>query len=309
MNELLDKILGSTLLTEDNKQELKDAWTNALNEAKEQASVEVKASLAEQYVEDKQKLIEALDTKAQEILTKELTEFTEELANYKDLEVEMQTKLIEARHEMAEVVAGDFSKLVESLSDFLDKRLEQGFEELKEDIDEARKAQFGAKVFESIAREYGARFHNENSVSVELEKNKTELTEAVKELTEAKTELKKIKHTAELNKVLEPLTGGKRELMENLIRTYPTNKLQEAYTKYIPKVLHTSVEKVEETTEKENDNSSVLAESNTSTKSEEQPSFTVKDGNTPLNESTVIPPKGNLSQAMKDKLRKMAGVK
>ena len=316
MDELLDKIFASEVLTEDNKKDLKEAFTKALEEAvataKAEAQTLAKAEIAEQFVADKEALVEAIDTKLEEGLEKELAEFKDDVLAFRNLEVEYAGKLVEARAEMAEVIKRDMAELVEGLDQFLEARISAEISELKEDIEEQKKLQFGQKIFESFAKEFKSKFLNEDETVLELASAKDQLGHTQSKLDEAVNELKAIKREKELTKVLESLTGRPREVMEVILKTVPTEQLQETYNKYIGRVLHESVEKVEAKSEKENDSSSVLAEGNTSKeKVEDAPKTKVVTGdNEALKEERKAEEKaGNaLSESAKKQLQRLAGI-
>lgn len=316
MEELLNKIFSSEVLTEDNKKELKEAFTKALEEAvavaKAEAQADAKAEIAEQFVADKENLVEAIDTKIEEALKSELGEFEADILSFRNLEVEMAGKLVEARAEMAETIKKDMAELVEGLDQFLEARITAEFSEIKEEIEEQKKLQFGQKIFESFAKEFKNKFLNEDETVLELASAKDQLGQAQAKLDEATNELKAVKREKELSRVLESLTGRPREVMEVLLKQFPTDQLQEAYNKFIGRVLHESVEKVEAKSEKESDSSSVLAEGNTSNeKVEEAPKTKVVTGdNEALKEERKAEDKAvtAISEAAKKKLQKLAGI-
>lgn len=316
MDELLDKIFASEVLTEDNKNELKEAFTKALEEAvavaKAEAQTQAKAEIAEQFVADKEALVEAIDTKIEEALKTELDEFKPDILAFRDMEVEYAGKLVEARAEMAAAIKQDMAELVEGLDQFLEARIAAEISELKEDIEEQKQLQFGQKIFESFAKEFKSKFLNEDETVLELASAKDQLGQAETKLAEAVNELKAVKREKELTKVLEALTGRPREVMEVILKTTPTEQLQETYNKYIGRVLHEAVEKVEAKSEKENDSSSVLAEGNTSKeKAEEAPKTKVVSGdNEALKEERKAEDKAAnaLSETAKKQLQRLAGI-
>jgi hypothetical protein len=79
MEKFLDQLLNSDLLTEDSKNELRESFKTVLEEAQEAAREEARAELAEQYKEDRGRLIEALDKMARESITAHLTEFKQDV--------------------------------------------------------------------------------------------------------------------------------------------------------------------------------------------------------------------------------------
>lgn len=304
MDEIFNKIFESDILTEDSKAEIKNLFETALEEAKQKVIVETKAELAEQFIAEKESLIEALDTKVSVELKKELDELKEDISKFRDLEVEYSERLVEAREEMAATLMEDFKELIETIDSFLDARLEAEFNELKEDIDDAKKMQFGKKIFEAFGAEFKDHFQNADDTVSVLETTKSELENAKNKLNETQEELNSIKREKEMSRVLESLQGKPREVMEAILKNVQTNKLEETYNTYIARVLHKTVEE----SEKESDKSSVLAEGNTST---DQPKESVKQitGDEVLKEQVHNDDtKSNLSESSKLKLKKLAGI-
>lgn len=310
MKELFNKLFESDLLTEESKQEFKTlveaAIADGIATGVAVKEIEIKAELAEQFVKDKADLIEALDTKTEEILKSELSELKEDLQRFRDLEVESAQKLVEAREEMAAVVQADMKELIETLDAFVEKRLDEEVAELKEELEDARKMAFGKRVFEAVAKEFKDNFHDENGAIASLAEAKEKLSTTASKLEEAKNELKAIKREKEMNRVLESLTDKPREVMSAILSGVSTDKLEETYNNYIGRVLHKSVDtKVEEGSEKENVNSSVLAEGNTSTG--EATPVKVVTGDEALNED-VVNLKPQMSEDSRAKLKKLAGI-
>lgn len=315
MDELFKKIFESKVmaevLTEETRDELKktlDAFiVEAVNEAKEKAEIDAKAQIAEQFVNDKNSLIEALDTKVEEYLREHFEELNEDIVRHRDLEVEYAQKLVEARAELAENVKADMAQLIEDMDAFFELRLDEEIEELREGIEDARKNQFGKKLFEAFSKEFRTKFREEDKTFLELEESKNELDSTKKALQEATKELNSIKRDTVMNRVLEPLEGKSREVMEAILATVPTNKLDETYKTYIGRVLHDSASKVESKAEKENGKSSVLAEGNTSTVGENNSEVKIVTGDKEsLNENADIE-QPKLSPQTRDWLKKMSG--
>jgi hypothetical protein len=317
MDELLNKIFQSELLTEDNKKEIKEAFAQALEEAKAearaQAETQAKAEIAEQFVADKEALVEAIDTKLDEIIEREMTEIKEDAMRFRNLEVEMAEKLVEARQELAGLVKKDMAELVEALDQFLEVRLTEEVAELKEDIEAQKKLQFGQKIFESFAKEFKTKFLNEDETTLALAEAQAQLATAQSKLDEATKEMKAVKREKEMTKVLESLTGRPKEVMEVILKTVSTDKLQETYNNFIHKVLHeNAVEKVEgDKSEKESDSSSVLAEGNTSKEEKTEPKVTLVTGDNVealKEEKKANEDKNTLSESARKQLKRLAGI-
>ena len=124
--------------------------------------------------------------------------------------------------------------------------------QLKEDIDTARKNDFGRKIFESFASEYTNSYLNEKSETAKLLKvvdlKDKQLAEAKKAADEKATlveskdaEIKIAKDTAKrkevMNELLSPLNKGQREIMADLLESVQTEKLNKSFDKYMPSVI------------------------------------------------------------------------
>jgi hypothetical protein len=277
MEELLQQLVESDLLTEDTKKELTEAISKQIEEAKEAAIVEAKAEveaqvrvdLQEQYQADREALIEALDTKTEEYLKEELEELRDDIERFRDLEVEYADKLEEAKEELAQVLKGDLEELVETIDQFLDMALENEMSELKEDLKNVQRLQFGKEVYEAFEGVFSKKFVDEDGLESDLKEKEERLTDLSDQLEEASKELETMRRENKMTEVLSSLHGRSRDVMEAVLRNIPTNKLVEAYEHYIPKVLNESAEEPVVESEKENEKSSVLAEGDDSAKADE----------------------------------------
>jgi hypothetical protein len=277
MEELLQQLVESDLLTEDTKKELTEAISKQIEEAKEAAIVEAKAEveaqvrvdLQEQYQADREALIEALDTKTEEYLKEELEELRDDIERFRDLEVEYADKLEEAKEELAQVLKGDLEELVETIDQFLDMALENEMSELKEDLKNVQRLQFGKEVYEAFEGVFSKKFVDENGLESDLKEKEERLTDLSDQLEEASKERETMRRENKMTEVLSSLHGRSRDVMEAVLRNIPTNKLVEAYEHYIPKVLNESAEEPVVESEKENEKSSVLAEGDDSAKADE----------------------------------------
>lgn len=260
MDELLNKLLAAEVLTEDTKAEIATAFKTKLDEAVEQAREEatalVTAELNEQWITERDTLIEALDAKVSEFLGVELKEFAEDVERFRDLEAEHAAKLVEAKAEMADVLKSDLAQLIEKLDAFLEIRLTSELSELREDIDVVKKHQFGKMVFEAFAEEFKKHHAADDSVEARLNETEAQLSDAMKALQSAEKKAAKLERSIKLENVLKPLQGRTREVMEAILNNVDTPLLEDAYQKYVGRVLkESSVEGA--TSEKE---TTVLAE-------------------------------------------------
>jgi len=183
-------------------------------------------------------------------LAKEIAEFH---ADKKDL-AETKVKLVRESKAKFETVKKDFiAKSAKIIEETVAKGLRSEMTQLKEDIDAARRNDFGRRIFESFASEYAASHLNEKSETAKLLKvvatKEAELEEAAKivaetqKLVEGKdAELRIAKDMAArkevMGELLNPLTGDKREVMSSLLESVQTEKLRTAFDKYLPAVMN-----------------------------------------------------------------------
>lgn len=301
MDEILNKLVESELLTAETKTSLVEAFQSkleeAIKEAKEETEVTVRAELTEQFLAEKDLLIEALDSKNTEFLRKHFSELQEDIESFRDLEAEFAERLVEAKEEMATALRTDMSDLVEKLDQYNSEWMQEHFVELEESINEVKKLQFGKDVYEAVAKTFEKNFSDTNETLNALKEATEELDSIKKELTESKKLLDKAGREQKMNTVLENLHGRPRELMSALLVNTPTEKLEEGYKKFIGRVLG------ENKTEKESVKP-VLAESETVTLKDDDVKIVTGDDLTESDKKS-----GNvLDEAMKLRLQKLAGL-
>jgi len=184
-----------------------------------------------------------------EALAKEIAEFYEDK---KDL-AETKVRLVrEAKDHFAKVKSNFIERSAKAVSETVDKALKGEIGQLKEDIEEARRNDFGRKLFEAFASEYAGSYLNEKSETAKLmqvlvAKDK-QLAEAkafaakAKTLVEAQaTEKKRLVEAATrkdvLNELTSPLSKDQKEIMMDLLESVQTAKLRSAFDKYLPTVI------------------------------------------------------------------------
>ncbi len=258
MEELLQKLLEADVLSEETKAELQEAFsqhlTEAVETAKTDAAADVRAELTEQWVNERDALIEAVDTKVADFLDAELAELKQDIESFRDLETEYAEKVVEAKAAMADELKGDLASLVEQLDAFLEIRLNAELDELMEDIQEIKKNDLGRRIYEAVEAEFRSNFSDEESVEGTLRETEERLTDTTSELEEVTTRIAELEREKKLDSVLSPLVGRQREVMEAILRNVNTEHLEEGYKTFIGRVLK---ESEEDESEKED---SVLAE-------------------------------------------------
>jgi hypothetical protein len=311
MEELLQKLLESEVLTEDTQKELQEAFDAKLNEAveaaKAEAAADVRAELTEQWVNERDALIEAVDAKVGDFLDSELEELKTDIERFRDLEAEAAEKLVEAKALMAEELKSDLAELVEKLDSFLEIRLRAELEELQEDIERVKKDEFGRKIFEAVAAEFQANFADDESLEGTLRETEKRYQDTAEALEEAERKLAAMERKEKLDEVLAPLNGRQKEVMEAILKNVDTEQLEEGYKTFIGRVLK---ETEEDKSEKED---TVLAES----ASEDEEKELLENGEVKTgddaeqlaeNEEQLSETEHKLSEETRKRLRRMAGL-
>lgn len=310
MDELFEQMLTTDVLSDETKTALKEAFKaeveKAADDARQVAIAEAKVEFAKQFAEDKDALVEALDTKVTSLLAEEIQELKEDIERFRDLEAEFAVKLVEEKEAMGLQLKADMAQLVETLDVFLEQRVTEEMEELKESIEEVKKIEFAKNLFESIEDTFRTKFFNESGFATQLDDTKKELDAKAKKLEEAQTQLNKFVREKELSRVLEPLHGRPREIMEAILKSVTTDKLDEGYTNFIGRVLHESASTVENKSEKENVSTSVLAESDSTAETPE--ATKVVTGDSTVVEQVDGIKQSFLSESDKGRLKKLAGI-
>ena len=185
-----------------------------------------------------------------EALSKEIAEFQKDKQDVAETKVRL---IREAKAHFEKVRSNFVKKGAEKVSEIVGKTLKQEINSLKEDIDAARKNDFGRRLFESYSQEYTQSFLNEKSETAKLLKvvdvTKLQAEEAKKtaeekqKMIEAKEkEIAEIKEAAEREKVIneltKPLNSEQKDIMNNLLESVQTGALRKQFEKYIPAVLN-----------------------------------------------------------------------
>ena len=260
MDEILKKMLESDLLSEETKAQLSEQFKAAteayLAEERSKLEVEIRSTLTEEFVKAREELAETVDEMIENFLNKEFDELHEDINKFRDLEVEHAEKLVEEKERLAQLLSEQVDQLVDKLDAFLECRIDEEMSELKEDIEEVKKLEFGRKIFEAVEAEF-KKIRKEDLSSVE-----SDLAEALDELNDAKNRLADMEQerlaearSTKLEELLAPLSGTTREQMKIILSNVRTDKLDEAYNVYIGRILK------ESTSEKKDETKGTLTES------------------------------------------------
>lgn len=237
MDEILNKLLQSELLSEETRAELSASVETFKTQVREEVSGQVRLELAEQWAGERDELISKVDAFVAEALTKEITELRGDIDRFRDLEAEYAEKLVEEKHKLAAEVATELDGLVDKIDQFFEMRLQAEMEELKEDLAVVKQNEFGRKIFEAFASTYGESYVDEDAVQSKLTVAEAKLASAQAALADREEKLNKMVREAKMEAVLSPLTGKKREQMAMVLRNIETSRLEESYKFFIGRVL------------------------------------------------------------------------
>ena len=284
-NFLRDKIEAEIADFAKDKQSLVAERVKYKNQVKEHISkldsfvVEHLAKEVNELRKDKVKMKENVN-QLETFLIQKLSEEIQEFHKDRQSLVEQRVKLVsEGKKQLTEAKQSFVKKAALVVENTINDVLRKEISQCKQDITAARENDFGRRIFESFVGEYMTSFLNEGS---EIAKMKAILANKEEELTEAKQQIAEKENLVEsvnrklnatqdrlhrqqiMGRLLGPLGKDKRSVMEEMLKTVETSKLNEAYDKYLPAVLNETIKPVA--------NKKVLAES-----------LTVKNGNKPSN--------------------------
>ena len=185
-----------------------------------------------------------------EALAQEITEFGQDK---RDL-AETKVKLVrEGRAEIKKVKEAFVKRAAQMVEGVVTTGLRSEITSLKEDIEAARRQDFGRKLFEAFAAEYSSSYLNEKSETAKLLKvidlKDLAMQEAAQAVAQAEqileskqAEIRALKESQErkdiMGELLAPLNKEQREIMGELMESVKTERLNESFEKYLPSVLN-----------------------------------------------------------------------
>ena len=185
-----------------------------------------------------------------EALAQEITEFYKDKRDLADTKVRL---VREGRQEIKKVKEAFVQRAAAMVEGVVTTGLRSEITSLKEDIEAARRQDFGRKLFEAFASEYQASYLNDKSETAKLLKvidmkdlAMQEAANAVvqaEKIIESKTaEVRALKEAQErkaiMSELLSPLNTEQKAIMGELMETVKTERLNESFEKYLPSVLN-----------------------------------------------------------------------
>ena len=266
MVEALDKMVTESLTAElqefaDEKKQLAEdrvAFKQQMVESAGKFNNFMVAKLSEEIRELRadRKTYENAIGKLEQFTIRALAEEIQEFEADKRAVVETKVRLVaEGKAKLAELQQKFIAQSATAVKEAVTSSLESELTQLKEDIQVARENMFGRRLFEAFASEFAGTHLNENKqirqLQSQVETVTAKLSEAVSAIEEKKalveskeTEIKIIKESAErkerLAEMLKPLNKEKSAIMRDLLEGVQTDRLQNAYEKYLPAVLNNS---------------------------------------------------------------------
>jgi hypothetical protein len=318
MLDALKGLFENNVISEEIKESIESAFQARINEAKEQATQQLREEFAQRYEHDKNTMIEAVDRMITDNLSQELVEFADdrkqlaemkakyavkmrndanvmkefvtrqlasEVAELHEDQVAMASKFGALEQFVVEALAQEITEFYKDKQDLAEtkvrlvregreqlKKVKQQFVEraagmvdqvvseslsseltaLKEDIDAARRNDFGRKLFEAFASEYQTSYLSEKSETAKLLKvidikelaiaEAQTAAEQAQALVESKqAEIAALKESQErkeiMNELLAPLNSEQKDIMGELMESVKTSRLVESFDKYLPAVI------------------------------------------------------------------------
>jgi hypothetical protein len=190
-----------------------------------------------------------LETFVVEALAQEIAEFYQDKRDLAETKVRL---VREGRNEIKKVKQEFVTRAAKMVEGVVTQNLTSELTSLKEDIEAARRADFGRKLFEAFAQEYQASYLNEKSETAKLLKvidlkdlamqDAAQAVAQAEQILESKqAEIRALKEAQErkqiMDELLSPLNSEQREIMSELMETVKTQKLTESFDKYLPAVV------------------------------------------------------------------------
>lgn len=227
------------------------AMKNNVNLVKEfitrQLAAEVR-ELHEDQVQMAQKF-KTLEKFVVEALAQEISEFH---TDKKDI-AETKVRLVrEGKQALAQIKQQFIKRAAELVENTVEQGLIKEISQLKEDIELARRNDFGRKLFEAFASEYQNSYLSEKSETAKLLKvidlKELELASAKNAVAEARliteskeAEVKALKESVERKAIIDELVGplatSQKTIMVELLESVQTTKLRSNFEKYLPAVI------------------------------------------------------------------------
>jgi hypothetical protein len=261
--EAMDRIM-SEQLKEEIAQFLDDRKQLAEQKARYAIKMKNDSSLMKEFVtrqlatelkdlhEDHQSMVgkfHKLEEFVVEALAQEVSEFYNDKHDLVKTKVKLMKEGREALGHLKEQLIKKSAKVVEQV---VETTLTKEISQLKEDIESARRHDFGRKLFEAFVSEYQTSYLNEKAETSKLlkiiDKKSSEVMEAKSKVSEAlhiikakDAQVKKLMESKQrqeiMHELVSPLASEQRGIMKELLESVQTSKLRDSFDKYLPAVI------------------------------------------------------------------------
>ena len=215
MNEQLKEIFESSVLSDEVKTQLTEAFDSHVQKAVSDKEVE----LAEQFETQKEEMANMAIEMMEEAVSDVPNEIQDELAEARSLDIRYAIKMEEFKEEFAEAKSKEMEKMAESV-------IREELDELRESLQEAEKNIAGQKMFEAFKSTYG--------MLVEDTDQGEDLTDKVKELEE---QVQSYKRKEKMDELLEGIGGRQRNIIKTLLENVETDRLEERFQEVSAQIL------------------------------------------------------------------------
>lgn len=248
MEEILKAVLSSEILSEETKTQLTEHVKTLEKSLRESIETEVRAELAEKWVQERDDLAQKMEVFVSESLQQEITELRDDIKQFRNLESEYEAKLAEQRVLMAEEVVAEKQKLqsaleeeletlVDKLDEFLEIRLSEELTELAEDIQLVKNSKLGQEMFEAYAEIFMRSHLSKTGVMKKLEEAEKQVELLSTKLEESTMVTADLIRESKMTNLLSNLSGSKREQMEILLKGVSTERLEETYKQFVGRIM------------------------------------------------------------------------
>lgn len=263
MVEAVDRMLGDQLREEisqfvEDRKQLAEAKARVVKKSKDDAKVmkefvtrQLAVEVQDLHEDQKQMAVKftKLEQFVVEALAQEIAEFHTDKQEIAETKVRLVREGREALGKVKEQFVKRAAKLVESA---VEHTLTKEIGQLKEDIETARRNDFGRKLFEAFSNEYQTSYLNEKSETSKLLKvidmkemalaqanndaiQARQLAESKEQKIQALVESKRRQEV--MHELLAPLAKDQKAIMKELLESVQTLKLQDSFSKYLPAVV------------------------------------------------------------------------
>ena len=263
MVEAIDRMLSDQLREEvaqfvEDRNQLAEAKAKIVSKAKKDAEkmkefvVRQLAAEVTDLHEDQKQMAEKfikLEKFVVEALAQEIAEFHTDKQEIAETKVRLVREGRQAFTQVKQQFIQRAAKLVEST---VEKTLNKEIGQLKEDIETARRNDFGRKLFEAFSSEYQTSYLSEKSETSKLlkviDQKELALAQAKNDAAQARqlaeSKEKQVKALVEsqerqtvMSELIAPLNGNQKQIMTELLESVQTTKLKTSFEKYLPAVI------------------------------------------------------------------------